>query len=120
MKNRATVICAQDGNILLVRKDKRKWALPGGKVEPGESPAEAAARELSEETGLDVQELLYLLQFSSGNVVHHVFEASVRNPQDARPQNEIAAIQWRPYAVASEVDAKPATRTIISSFLRRL
>ncbi|MGW1363007.1 NUDIX domain-containing protein [Streptomyces chartreusis] len=39
--------------VLLVRHRVRGWVPPGGKVEPGEGPRAAAARELLEETGLD-------------------------------------------------------------------
>jgi 8-oxo-dGTP pyrophosphatase MutT (NUDIX family) len=38
--------------VLLVKHRVRGWVPPGGKVEPGEGPRAAAARELLEETGL--------------------------------------------------------------------
>ncbi|MDJ1182360.1 NUDIX hydrolase [Roseofilum casamattae] len=44
-----------DNRIILVqRKDDNSWGLPGGLVDWGETIAEAAAREVTEETGLQV------------------------------------------------------------------
>ena len=41
------------GRVLLVRRsDDGRWAMPGGWVEPDETPVEAAVRETLEETGL--------------------------------------------------------------------
>jgi ADP-ribose pyrophosphatase YjhB (NUDIX family) len=46
------------GRFLLVRRARPpalgRWSLPGGRIEPGETPAEAAVREVREETGLEV------------------------------------------------------------------
>ena len=47
------------GRLLLVRRGtppgRGLWSVPGGRVEPGETPVEAVVREVREETGLLVQ-----------------------------------------------------------------
>jgi ADP-ribose pyrophosphatase YjhB (NUDIX family) len=41
--------------LLMQRSDNGNWGLPGGYVEPGESVVAAAAREVREETGVEVE-----------------------------------------------------------------
>lgn len=54
----AVTVFVQDdvGRVLLIRRsDNRLWALPGGAQDLGESTAQAARREVEEETGLHVE-----------------------------------------------------------------
>lgn len=48
-------VIVEDGELLLLhRADKGYWEIPGGKVEDGEIPREAAMREAQEEIGCEV------------------------------------------------------------------
>jgi 8-oxo-dGTP pyrophosphatase MutT (NUDIX family) len=51
----AAVVRDDQGRVLIQRSQHGVWSLPAGAIEPGESPAEAAAREVYEETGLRVR-----------------------------------------------------------------
>lgn len=53
------LVVGPSGRVLLVRTPKwrHRWGVPGGKIEYGERMAEAARREVREETGLELREL---------------------------------------------------------------
>lgn len=52
---RCSAVVARDDAVLLLRRDASgDWVLPGGRPRPGESIADCACREMSEETGLAI------------------------------------------------------------------
>lgn len=56
----AIAVVEHDGQVLIGRRAAAAtlgglWEFPGGKIQPGESPGEAAVRECQEETGLTVE-----------------------------------------------------------------
>ena len=52
----SAVVTDEDGRLLLAKRtDNDLWTIPGGTMEPGETIAETAVREVKEETGIDVE-----------------------------------------------------------------
>ena len=96
----------RDGKVLLVQRAKPPkgiWAFPGGHVEPGETLAEGAARELMEETGMtaDFRGLLGLYDVirrddQGALTVHYVIASylGIAGPEEPVAASDAAAVAW--------------------------
>src|SRR4029079_8607978 len=48
------------GMLLVLSRHRQVWELPGGLIDPGETPRQAAIRELAEESGCEAREVRWL------------------------------------------------------------
>ncbi|WP_308195996.1 NUDIX hydrolase [Nocardioides bruguierae] len=113
----AAVAFVRDGRLLTVRKaGTTMFLLPGGKLEPGETPLEAARREVSEEVALDVAaaDLRLLGEFAAPaanepgrSVVSTVYAADL--PGEPVRSGEIAELRWSSLATPED-DLAPLLR----------
>lgn len=105
-----------DGDRLLLtrRSDNGEWCMPGGGIDPGERPAEAAEREVREETGLIVRVTELLGVYSEPDIVvayspeHRVqilgvlFRAEIVDGTPG-PTDEVTEIGWFTAEEAAEL-----------------
>ena len=93
------MVLNEGDDVLLVKNTyRRRWSLPGGWVNPHESFVEAAAREVTEETGYTVVGGLTLVAESESK--HHIDQlfrgrAGTTATALATPW-EISAVRWCP------------------------
>lgn len=95
-------IVIRDGRLLMVRSHRGSWSTPGGHLDFGESPAECAARETAEETGLAVTnvEFVAITNDVLPDVGRHYVtiwmraDAAGHSPPSIGDAGEIAEVDW--------------------------
>ena len=113
----AAVIFDPTGLVLLVKEnyDRRRWSLPGGLIEPGETPEEAALRETAEETGVAaaIDHRIGTYTFDDGFRAY-VFRCRIVRGEPAVPTTgEIAEVRWAP------PEPLPSTRSNVLHYALR-
>lgn len=101
----SAAVIVQGGRVLLVRRrvaeGDLRWQFPAGKVEPGETPEQAAVRETREETGLVVEAVRVLgerVHPKTGRLMHYVVCSPISGEAHVADEEELAEVAWVAHA----------------------
>jgi mutator protein MutT len=127
------IIKNSDEQVLLIKRNEPelfeahgKWELPGGKIEYGESPQDALAREIKEETGFKVQvnNLLpqpFVWNWEYPDHLQHTilfgFSCTLKNNDSVikKPQDHhVSAIRWFTFEEIQSLSLLPGVEFFIS------
>ncbi|HEV3329469.1 MAG TPA: (deoxy)nucleoside triphosphate pyrophosphohydrolase [Bryobacteraceae bacterium] len=117
-------ILERDGNVLIGRRKPEqshplKWEFPGGKVEPGETPEQALARELEEELSIrgaaGTEITRYEYQYPGKDPIR-LFFFRVRS-YTGEPRNvDFQELRWEPVGQLGALDFVEGDRDFIRTF----
>jgi 8-oxo-dGTP pyrophosphatase MutT (NUDIX family) len=103
-------------------REKLLWSLPKGHIEAGESPEQAAIREVREETGIEseIQKSLGVIDFwfmAGGKRIHktvHHFVFKEKGGRIAPQVSEVDDVRWFPLTEIVDLLAYPDEKKLIA------
>ncbi|MGH8929785.1 MAG: NUDIX hydrolase [Egibacteraceae bacterium] len=114
-------VCVRDGRLLLVKRGRGaavgRWAVPGGKVEFGESLATAVQRELREETGLEgvVGPLCGIAERHAGGQHYVILDFWVEVPSGSPvAADDAAGVRWADRQELERLPVVPLLREFLA------
>lgn len=114
-KNSTAVIVGKDNRFLLVKRSSyadqwmpNKWSLVGGSVEKGENPENAIKREILEECGLEIKDMVDTFTIQRDNVMEYVFACRYDgDPMDVELNEEHDGYGWFSLPEINYLDTVP-------------
>ena len=121
------VVPLYHGEFVFTCHETRGWELPGGKVEPNESPAEAAAREVWEETGAVIEETAlqigeYMVEDEQGDTFYKaIFVAHVERIEERPAGFETTDVTLFPTSVDTRgAEFSPLMKDQVFFYIREM
>jgi 8-oxo-dGTP pyrophosphatase MutT (NUDIX family) len=120
----------EEGRVLLVRHVDGPWQLPGGAIDPDESPEDAVRRECREEASIEIRPLGvagvfggagYRRRYSNGDevgIVATVYEAEIVSGTVRPGDDETQDVGWFAVDELEALDLSPSTGTSLQALLR--
>jgi ADP-ribose pyrophosphatase YjhB (NUDIX family) len=125
----SAIVTDEEGSLLLHRRsDNKRWALPGGTMDIGETIAQCAEREVREETGLTVKAYRIVGIYSDPDHVFAYSDGEVRQEfsvcfacrvlaGDIARSDESLEVKFWPVDELDSLDMHPSIRLRISHYL---